>query len=354
VYIGQPMSLRVEPGEVASDIEHVWISDHFANRIVGFGPGGSFEGQVGAPGPGPHELQGVTLIFPDGPGEIAAADVRTREIKWFRMDDGSLVRASRYRTGSIGAHSRPIRLPSNDGERLLFPLLDPSALTPLAIFHRSGGGWRNVGDLPVPHRNSLTQGHGAFAAFYSSVMIDELPDGSIMVALTGVADLFRFDPASESTSRLGTIPTRFRKGNPPNLWRSFDIPGEYGKGLPFDWASSTFGAWVLSDGRIAVVHIDQTPQGEPPALQLTATSYLTILDPEGDTACVDLPMPGGDEIRPVFDMRNDVLYVLDRRLGADLDAVTWLLKVPVPPMDACPEAHRDSGWLDPNSDVVLP
>jgi hypothetical protein len=353
-YIGQPVSLMVEPSEIGSGIDRVWVSDHFANTIVRFGPDGSVEGRLGNPGPGPHELQGVTLVFRAGPQEIGVVDLRNREVKWFHQQDGTVLRASQHGSGFIAPYSRPISLESGGKGSLLFPMMDQLTGTPLGILDLESEKWARKGLVPDGYRNSLQHGSGAFFWFFSNVLVDRLPDGGILVGFGGDENLFRFDPVTGKMSRLGTVPSRFRKGLTPDLWRSFDIPSEYGEGLPFDWASVLFGAWVLSDGRIAVVHMDQTPQGEPPALQLTATSYLTLLDPEGDTACVDLLVPGGDEIRPVFDMRSDVLYVLDRRLGADLDAVTWLLKLPVPPMDACPEAHRDSGWLDPGAGAVLP
>ena len=46
-----------------------------------------------------------------------------------------------------------------------------------------------------------------------------------------------------------------------------------------------------------------------------------------------------DDSGAFSDVEGDVLYTLDRRL-TDLSTETWLLRMPIPSLAACPVAHQ--------------
>ena len=77
---------------------------------------------------------------------------------------------------------------------------------------------------------------------------------------------------------------------------------------------------------------------------MKGNGYLSILDRSDDLACVDVPIPGGDDNGTFVDIAQDVLYALDRRIKGD-SLETWLLEIPIPSMAQCPEGNLVHGWL---------
>ena len=61
---------------------------------------------------------------------------------------------------------------------------------------------------------------------------------------------------------------------------------------------------------------------------------------------MDLSLPIGSEFRLVFDLHEDALFGLDRRLTEGLDSNIWLYRFPVPTWEECPPANRTEGWLE--------
>ncbi len=147
---------------------------------------------------------------------------------------------------------------------------------------------------------------------------------------------------------LGGIPRRARRGLEGECRFAGDAP-DPGRavrecGSIRDRFSPLFGAWTLDDDRLAILHTDQHAEGRPPNQVITGTSYLTVLDRRTGTACVDMRIPGGDDARTVYDLKKNILYILDRRV-TDVRSTLWLLVVPVPAMSDCPAGHLMAGWM---------
>jgi hypothetical protein len=351
VFIALPRSLLVESDESEGDGYRVWVVDFTANTVLRFGASGEYLGRIGTPGPGPHEFQGAGHVF-RGLSRIAPevdligiTDARTFDVKWFDVDDGSLVHRTRHTMGMVG-HSKPLELGSWVGGDLLFPLMSMEHQSPLAAFDLDSDTWTHVGRLPEPYRRSLESGYGGFAVFFSRIYLATLDSTTAILGYTGMPELEIVDLRSGEQRRWGRVPERFRKGQPADLWRRFDVPDEFGEGFPFDWASANVGMWRLTDGRIVMVHIDDEYEGAPPRIELNSTAFLTVLFPDRDTACVDLGLPIGAEFRPVFDLYEDALFGLDRRLAEGLESNIWLYRFPIPTWDDCPSVHRMEGWLE--------
>jgi hypothetical protein len=171
-----------------------------------------------------------------------------------------------------------------------------------------------------------------------------LGGSEVVIGFSGSEILFRREVESGVGVPLGRTPRRLRRGAEDDLWRAFDIPAEYGDGLPFDWASGLDGLGVLSDGRIVAIHADRELEGTPRPMLLRGRHFLTIMDIEADTACVDLSVPGGQDTRSIFAVRDDALYVLDRRV-TDLESEAWLLRLDLTDGPPCPEEALVEGWL---------
>ena len=341
LYLANPVSMDVEGPQEGGDFQVLWVADVIAGMILGFDGSGAVIRQFGSRGSGPNEFEALygVLGVPKG---LIAGDMRRRELKLFDPDEGELLNLISHGDGRIG-RSRPIRPPSEDEPGWLVSMMLASEQSPLATLSFESGELNPLGRLPEPYRRSLGAYRG-FAMYFSHTYAEPLSPDSLLLAYGGVTDLEVYRISTGEQTLVGRVPERFRKGQPADLWRSFDVREEFGEGLPHDWASVTEGMWVTSDGRIVVVHIDDDFAEDPPPLALYATAYLTVLYPERDAACVDLVLPFQEEIRPIFTFGGDTLFGLERRLTEGLESEIWLLKLPIPEWDECPEVHRAHGW----------
>lgn len=341
LYLANPVSMDVEGPQEGGDFRVLWVADVIAGMILGFDGSGTVIRQFGSRGSGPEEFQTLYEVFRVAEG-LLAADRRTRQIKLLDADSGELLDMVSHEVGRKG-RSRPLPFTSEGSPGWLLPMFLATAQAPLATLRFESGEVDPSGRLPDPYRHSLNA-YGGFAHFFSRLSAEPLSPDSLLLAYGGVTDLEVYRISTGEQTLVGRVPERFRKGQPADLWRSFDVREEFGEGLPHDWASVTEGMWITSDGRIVVVHIDDDFAEDPPPLALYATAYLTVLYPERDAACVDLVLPFQEEIRPIFTFGGDTLFGLERRLTGGLDSEIWLLKLPIPEWDECPEVHRAHGW----------
>ncbi len=348
VYLAAARSLRIDRHPESGAVETVWVTDNVSHVLMGFSSDGSYRTRIGAPGQGPGEFEGIGHPF-RGPASldalgpvIAVTDYLRFEIKWFTEPEGEPIRQTRHGRGLIG-HSRPIQLGLVPEEKLLFPMMTMGARSALGVYHVDSDRWEYVATLPEPYQRSLIDGAGGFAVFFSRIFVAPWDSTGVLIAYAGVPEIEYFDYRTGAQRVLGRVPERFRKGQPNNLWRMHDVPGEFGPGLPFDWASVGVGMWTLSDGRVVMLHIDDEYEGTPPRLTMRSTSFMTVLYPN-DTACVDLLLPFGEDTRPVMDLSEDRLFVLDRRITEDLEPQIWLFSFPIPEHSDCPAENRARGW----------
>jgi hypothetical protein len=346
IHIGGPYSLRVvHDDEPSGQLREVWVSDMISNSILQFDGDGVFRRRIGQPGPGPHEFAGAGLLFLPNADEVGAVDHRRHEIKFFDRASGELRRFIRHELGYMG-RSSPVAIDLGE-PALLFPLLDLTSHTSLALLDVHTETWTHTGPFPGPFRRSLEQGVGAFPNLFPDVFVDSLDEAAVMVAFLGVDTVYRFDVRQREAQPIGKVPRLTRRGIEGECRFAYDNADYLKKTdcvMPSEQFSRMRGAWVLRDGRIAVVHADLTGTGRPPARVYTSVAYLSTLDRNSDVACVDMPVPGADDAGAFSEIEGDVLYALDRRFkGENLE--TWLLEIPVPSMAECPEGHLVNGWL---------
>ncbi len=344
VFLGNPFSLVVAREADEEALSEIWVSDFYSNRLWRFDGEGRYVGRVGAPGPGPAEFGAANFMFRGEPGEVAGVDMRGRAVKWFAAGSGELLRIAYHETGRIGG-SRPVAWEEDGEPVLVFPLLDRTTTTSVGILHVASGGWRRVGPIPERHRSAVERGAGWFGAFFAVSTMSRLGEESLVLGFDGVETLLAYDLTKGTDSTLGEVPRLFRRGvDHPCVELADHELATATCGPLFDLFSWLVGIWTLPDGRLVLTHVDQHSSGAPPAILLTGEIFLTVLDPSTDEGCVDLRVPGGSDARPVFDVEGSDLFVLDRRLPG-VQSEAWLLRVPIPSMDACPEQHRVSGWL---------
>ena len=178
------------------------------------------------------------------------------------------------------------------------------------------------------------------------MLLHRLDEETVLVAFAGADTIYRFDLRERSAIPLGKVPRLHRRGIEGECTWEYETPGYTRRtdcAPPGEQFSTMRGAWVLRDRRIAVMHVDYHGVGRPPARVYTSRGHLTVLDWDADEACVDIPVPGGDDSGSFADIKEDVLYTLDRRL-TDVSVETWLLQIPIPSMAECPEGHLMHGW----------
>lgn len=347
LYIGNPFSLLVVGDSLNGEApREIWVSDFYSNTVLLFGKDGRFVRRFGAPGPGPHEFTGAGQLFLSK-AELGAVEFRRREMKWFNRETGEFLRTISFGSGSIGM-SRPVAVGDHS---LMFPLVDAVTRTSLGIFNAANREWTRVGYLPAAYLRSIEQGRGAFATYFRFAFVDTLDAESAVVAFSGSDSLYRYDMRERTMFPIGKIPRYARRGIEGECRFAGDTPDPQRTtkecGSLRERYSTLLGAWTLSGKRLAIVHTDQQATGTPPSVLITGTSYVTILNMAENTACVDLPIPGGNDARAVYDVARDVLYALDRRVD-DTRSTMWLLKVPLPSPSECPSKHRATDWRSPN------
>lgn len=298
----------------------------------------------GGAGPGPQEFIFLTLVFPGDSNELGALDQRRGELKWLGRHDGELRRVVRFDSPAVG-NSRPVKVA---GGGLAFPLFDPATRSSVAILRPDAGRWTYGGPFPEPYRQSMERGRGAFVGLMGGSLLDRLDQTAVLVGFVGVDTVYRYETRGDTAAPLGKVPRLYRRGNDGPCRFAYESspvnPRECAN--PSEHFSLAVGLWVLNGAQVAIVHADRHMEGRPPAVEWTATYYLTVLDRATDSACVDIPLRGGDEALAVFDLVGDSLYVLDRHL-TESSVETWLLQTRVPRVRDCPEERRVQGWLAP-------
>jgi hypothetical protein len=341
VYIGNPFTLRVVPGEPGRGLREIWVSDFYSNSALHFDGAGRFVGRLGAPGSGPGEFQLAGLLFLPNADEVALADDSRREVTWLSRETSEYLRSYRYDSGRMGM-SEPLLLP---GTGWVFPLLDRSRRTSLGILDPVTRSWSRGGPLPESYRTAMESGPDWFPSFFPYVWVAGEGPGAVLVGFSGDDEIFRFDLQADSAEPLGEVPARVRRGLDECRFVEADDLRRHGCAPLFEQFSVLNGLWALDGGRIVVLHTDQNAEGSPPVIHLTGHSFITVMDPRLNEACVDLRIPGGRDARAVFDLRGGDLFVLDRRLVGDQDPETWLLRIAIPGLSSCPSGHHASGWM---------
>lgn len=344
VYIGDPFSVVLSEGESGA-LDEIWISDLYSNVIRHFDGGGEFVKRVGSPGPGPAELRAASLAFLASEDQIGVHDMRSREVKWFHRETGELERLSSYETGRPG-WTPPFPL-DDDSSVLVVPLNDPAAGTSLARLDLETGEWRREGALSERHAGAADRGASWFPAYFAYLAAAPAGEGRVLLAFGGDDTLLLHDLEARRSEPLGRVPRLLRRGVDHRCVELADAElAEAECGPPFDLFSAMRGLWRLPDGRFLLVHLDQRSSGQQPNVVLTGDIFVTILDPERDRACVDLPVPGGRDARPVFAVEGGDFYVLDRRIEGP-ETRSWLLRFELPTPAECPQSHRVEGWIEP-------
>lgn len=334
VFVANPLSLLAVPIQRGLEGTELIVADAGTGSYLQFDGRGHFVSRTGRPGDGPGEFRLLGQVFLDGPSEIGAVEISSRQVKWFDRNSGQVLRVSRYGTGTIGL-SEPVQTANSD---LIFPLLDLGSRTSIGVFRKRTGTWERAGPFPQAYTRSVDQGRGAFAAYFRYLAIARNDDSTFVLGFAGVDSLFIVDERSLAVLSARAVPRLRRRGLEGECRFSGDAPDPARAfrecGLVRDRFSPITGIWQVREGLVAVLHTELTTVGEPPRVLLRGRSFLSLIDTRTGSGCIDLPVPGGSEVRAVHDLKERMLYILDRRV-TDTTSALWLLKARVPDMHDC-------------------
>ncbi|TVP56334.1 MAG: hypothetical protein EA351_08070 [Gemmatimonadales bacterium] len=343
-YIGDPFNMVLVQGARGAGFEEIWVSDIFSKSLLHFDGDGEFVKRVGSPGPGPEEFSQPYLMFRTDDGQVAANDARQYSLKWFDAETGALNATLRYDIGMIGQSVPVTRERESEPPLYVFPLLDTETQTSLAAVDPERGTIERFGELTERHREAPARNAIWFTAFFGVGALVELESETVLTVFGGDETLLVHDLEERTSRELGAVPVRFRRGVDGDCVLRGHHEDLSDCGSPFEAYSSMWGAWALNDGRVVIAHLDTVDVGGPGRTLLQAQSFVTILDPSTDEACVDLEVPVGEEVRAIFTVQDNDLYALDRRLPGT-HTESWLLRFELPARGDCPAEHRVEGWL---------
>ena len=311
-YIGNPFSLVPDTTDGS-----FLISDFFEDRILRFGRDGRLLRTYGRPGPGPGEFQEIGAAFIVDDSIVVGVEDYRKLLQLFSAADGRYLRSHRFR-GRVGMGTHSV---TEAG--VVFASRELVQLTSVAIWRYPHDEIDYVVPLPAEYVRSAThpRGAGPFAAFFSMGSAVAWTD-TIMSGMSGVNDIFLSTWSGEAFDTLDPPAVR-RRGVPDGMQELIEDPGY--RGSLFDISSALRGLYRLSDGATAVVHHDAGLEGELPHGTITADTYLSVIDPGREAACVDALVPHFKEMRPIQTVVRDTVFLLDRRLNEAEDGLeTWV------------------------------
>ncbi len=147
-------------------------------------------------------------------------------------------------------------------------------------------------------------------------------NGETLVGLTGSPALLRLRPDGQVRDRI-VIPAVRRRGVPADIVERFKQPLESSEIASM--VSAPVGMQRLSSGDIAMLYEDiNYNEGSR-----TADGYLSILSPDLERVCADLPLHYAQESRPATGFRGDTLFVVEQHITSSARAESYLKKYPL-------------------------
>ena len=296
LYLTRPsVMVRGQHGET-------YISDIVGGRVVMYDDSGHPVQVFGRPGGGPGEFRQPSPMFMRDDSTLAIADLGRGIYQLFDL-----------RTGSYRGFIRCDGVGSSVFYQDSVIWLGAMSLvrnTSIAALRAGADTFEYLIPLP-PEYQSMRWLAGTFPGARVAAWGDTL-----LVGMTGSDVLRIFTTDGRPVGRM-LVPTRIRRGVPPDLEREFEHHHETQQ----DWVqllSALIGLFRRSDGEFVLVHADYEIAGR----LTTADLFVTTIAPDRRHACVDTKLPVSYDAAPVVTFRADTLYVLDRRVVSDTSVET--------------------------------
>ena len=312
LYIGNPYAPVVDPFDGS-----FYVPDIFSSRMLRFGRDGRLMLVYGRPGEGPGEFRGgprVPMILDDS--TVAAQTTRSRRVNIFDRNTGETIRVVNF--PALGGITPPVVI----GEEVWMTDFEIRRRTSLTRWRPTTDEFTSMGGLPQEYIASLSSDNWSYASLFR---ISSLAYGGerFVQGWSGLDEMFVLNLRGEVLDTVN-IPVARRKGVPADLRERIDI-----EHIPFreqlEGSSRLRQLFPRTGGGFLFTHHDQKALKMEPMPVLTAKTWVGILSPDFEKACVDAPVPRDFEMRPMETFRGDTLFVLDRRIEDSEKLQTWIL-----------------------------
>ena len=301
LYIGNPYALVVDPHDGS-----FYISDIFSSRVLRFRRDGSLMLVYGRPGEGPGEFSGgpgAPMLIDDS--TVAAQTTGSRRANVFDRTTGETIRVVDF--PALAGITPPVVI----GEDVWMTDFELQRETSLTRWRPVTDEFTSMGGLPREYVASLSTDNWAYASLFRIGSL-AYADGRFVQGWSGLDEMFVLNLRGEVVD-TADIPVARRKGVPADLRERIDIERIPGR-EQLEGSSRLRQLFPRPGGGFLFTHHDQTALKMEPMPVLTAKTWVGILSPDLEKACVDTLVPHDFEIRPMETFRGDTLFVLDRRI----------------------------------------
>ncbi len=312
LYIGNPYALVVDPLDGS-----FYISDIFSSRVLRFRRDGSLMLVYGRPGEGPGEFRGgprAPMLIDDS--TVAAQTTGSRRVNVFDRNSGETRRVVAF--PALAGITPPVVI----GQDVWMTDFEIRRETSLTRWRPATDEFTSMGGLPREYVASVGSDNWSYANLFRIGSL-AYADGRFLQGWSGLDEMFVLNLRGEVLDTVD-IPVARRKGVPADLRERIDI-----EHIPFreqlEESSRLRQLFPRPGGGFLFTHHDQTALKMEPMPVLTAKTWVGILSPDFEKACVDASVPQDFEIRPMETFRGDTLFVLDRRIEDSEKLQTWIL-----------------------------
>lgn len=290
IFLGRPLDAAASQGG------DIFVADGMEQRIVRYDRDGRLVTTYGRKGRGPGELSAVLSIALAGDTLLLAVDIDKSAVAMFDVRSGEHI-------GDVGYSGIPGSVLERGG-KVWMGLLNRETGTGVGTWMLSAPDIQYLVGSSPSYREDPVLG-----TFYSHV--EALPlDNTLLVSFLGEPELLVVSIDGE-VQRSFRVPIHRRRGIPSDLtrrWRELKSPEDQVR------LSSMLGVMHrLPNGSIALVNYDQEFRNNIPV----RTGFITVIDAELATACVDIPLQLSQDGASLVRFRGDTLVTVEQEIAAD-------------------------------------
>ncbi|MEQ1691695.1 MAG: hypothetical protein ABMA00_10435 [Gemmatimonas sp.] len=308
---GPPIALErsdldylTDPAVLVVGRSALYVADASQGEIVEYSRAGQRRRHIGSRGNGPGQYIGPTAMTLMHDTLLLVADAALHRVSVFVTTQGS----------HFGAYFTPAQVYSiaERGDTVVFGMQD--------LERKTSVGRLLPGDSVVwqigPIADDILR-HPRVAQMYPLSLVTPTT-GGYRIGFTGSALTYRVDAKGQVVD--STIPpTRWRRGVPTDLDARLDTARTIShEAAP---ASLLVMMGARPDHGVVMVHLDFVMDGGAVGVR----AFLSTLDADGRSRCVDQIVPIATEARPVFALVGDTLFVVQNRSTTGSGAVRTVL-----------------------------
>jgi hypothetical protein len=282
------------------------VSDAGSARLLVFAANGQLTRAIGKRGRGPAEMLVPASLELLGPDTVAVVDNPTGRLVMFRLSDGAALQSPRLPGPTTDIRRSP------DGLWLAGVSLETGS---------THARW-NATTTAVERGGSIPTVFTEFPRIARNLALPVLAarGDTVWVGLFGENGVRRYIGTTSKPDQTLEFPRLRRRGVPLNdrAWLQSEMSYEDELGA----VSVMRALGLLTDGRVAVVHLDVTVQDDV----ATSVGFLSVHDPATGATCVDLALPPLPDSFTIVHFAEDALHALVWREDEEGERQFWMYR----------------------------